>query len=191
MQSDTWSLIYAYGETDPEMEDPFYHGRDNRGVKSVNLLDPQIGDIPDEPGVKEWELRNDIIIPPIHTTYWCSVFKAPPVDVKHHIIGYQPWVTEGNEEYVHHFVVTTCTENEDETAGFEQFLEEYPQGSSCFDANMNSLISNCQSVLMAWAVGGVGENYPEQTGFPLKAASEGATYYLLHHVMLLGYEQLP
>ena len=43
IQSDTWSLIYAYAETDPDGEDPFYHGRDHRGVKSVNLLDPQIG----------------------------------------------------------------------------------------------------------------------------------------------------
>ena len=45
VQSDTWSLIYAYNEADPDGEDPFYHGRDNRGVKSVNLLDPQIGTI--------------------------------------------------------------------------------------------------------------------------------------------------
>ncbi|CAG0895153.1 unnamed protein product [Darwinula stevensoni] len=177
--SDTWSVIYAFGETDPDEEDPFYHGRDNRGVKSVNLLDPQNGDIPDEPGVKEWELRNDIIIPPIDTTYWCSVFKAPPVDRKHHIIGYQPWIMEGNEAYLHHFVVATCTVNEDEETTFEQFMQDYPHGVSCFDYSINLPIQKCQNVLMAWAVGGVGENYPEQTGFPLKPTSEGATYYRL------------
>ncbi|CAG0907515.1 unnamed protein product, partial [Darwinula stevensoni] len=168
-QSDTWSLIYAYGETDPDEEDPFYHGRDRRGVHAINLLDPQIGDIPDEPDLKEWGILNDIIIPPIHTSYWCSVFKAPQIDTKQHIIGvpnfgtgnihvvhkYLPWVTKGNEEYVHHFTLLTCTVNEGEESVLEQFMQDYPKGSNCFDPAAYIIYSKCRSILSAWAVGGV------------------------------------
>jgi hypothetical protein len=35
-------LIYAYGEEDPEGDDPYYHGA-YRGALSVYLLDPPIG----------------------------------------------------------------------------------------------------------------------------------------------------
>ncbi|CAG0892815.1 unnamed protein product [Darwinula stevensoni] len=146
--SDTWSLIYAYGETDPDEEDPFYHGRDHRGVHAINLLDPQIG-------LKEWGILNDIIIPPIHTSYWCSVFKAPQIDTKQHIIGYLPWVTKGNEEYVHHFTLLTCTVNEGEESVLEQFMQDYPKGSNCFDPAAYIIYSKCRSILSAWAVGGV------------------------------------
>ncbi|CAG0892814.1 unnamed protein product [Darwinula stevensoni] len=177
--SDTWSLIYAYAETDPDGEDPFYHGRDNRGVKSLNLLDPQIGDIPDEPGLKMWEMRNDVIIPAVYTSYWCSVFKPPQTDTKQHIIGYHPWVTEGNEEYVHHYTVMTCTVKEGEEVIFEQFMQDYPQGSPCLEPHANILYDNCQSIVSAWAVGGVGENYPKNAGYPLNPITEGPTYFMM------------
>ncbi|CAG0923445.1 unnamed protein product [Notodromas monacha] len=39
IQSDTVRVIYAFGETDPEGDDPFYH-QGNRGTASIYLLDP-------------------------------------------------------------------------------------------------------------------------------------------------------
>ncbi|CAG0895154.1 unnamed protein product [Darwinula stevensoni] len=191
--SDTCSLIYAYGETDPDGEDPFYHGRDRCGVKSANLLDPQI------------ELRNDIVIPPSPTTYWCSLFEAPAIDAKQHVIGYRSRVTKGNEAYVHHLVVSLCKTNESDAERFEQFLRDHPRGASCHRPEVDLLVGNCQGVLMGWAVGGVvtflflarlrfqwstlhrvlssidrlavGANFPKQAGYPLRPASEGPTYY--------------
>ncbi|CAG0902663.1 unnamed protein product, partial [Darwinula stevensoni] len=70
-------------------------------------------------------------------------------------ITYHPWVMEGNEEYVHHLTLMTCTVNEGEEEIFEQFLQDYPHGSSCFDPEISFLIGNCQRILMGWAVGGV------------------------------------
>jgi hypothetical protein len=44
-QTDTTRVIYAYGLTDPEADNPYYHA-DNRGTTSVYLLDPPLGILP-------------------------------------------------------------------------------------------------------------------------------------------------
>ncbi|CAG0901630.1 unnamed protein product [Darwinula stevensoni] len=118
--SDTWSLIYAYGETDPDGEDPFHEGRDHRV--------PSMGN--------GWKRR----------------IRGP-------------------------FEVDGFTLNEGEEEVFEQFMQNYPHGSSCFDPDISYLIGKCQSVLQGWAVSGVGEKYPEHAGYPLRPDSEGPTYY--------------
>ena len=81
--------------------------------------------------------------------------KKYPFHSRHCFLQYQPWIKEGNEAYVHHYVVNTCVVNADEEETFEQYLEDYPQGASCYDSSVNLFLEKCHSILMAWAVGGV------------------------------------
>jgi hypothetical protein len=108
----TTSVLYAFGEEDPDGEDPPYHAA-NRGSQSLMILDPPpgkqtigvlyyalfffltatilIGEFPDDESVKTFEFRMPSVLIPheVDTTYWCIVFKGPSVDTPHQFIGVQ------------------------------------------------------------------------------------------------------
>ncbi|CAH3037830.1 unnamed protein product [Porites lobata] len=49
-----------------------------------------------------------VTIPKKHTTYWCSLIKAPKITSKHHITKIEPYIQKGKEGFVHHFLVTSA-----------------------------------------------------------------------------------
>ncbi|CAG0892497.1 unnamed protein product [Darwinula stevensoni] len=171
---DTVKVIYAYGDTDPEGMDPFYHGSDNRGTKSLYLLDPPLGDIPDDPSIKEWIVSSEMVIPTLDTTYWCTIQKTPVVDVTHHIIGYKPYVKPGNEKYVHHLLLYACSIPDELVDVFNSWAEH--DGVLCYGPDHPQEWNHCRSVLIAWAVGGEGETYPENVGYVLP---EGGMFFMM------------
>ncbi|CAG0897729.1 unnamed protein product [Darwinula stevensoni] len=171
---DTVKVIYAFGETDPEGEDPFYHGSDNRGTKSLYLLDPPLGEIPDDPSIKEWIVSSEMVIPEVDTTYWCTIQKTPEVDVTHHIIGYKPYVKPGNEKYVHHLLLFSCSVPDELVDMFNSWSEH--SGVLCFGPDHPPEWYLCRSTLLAWAVGGEGETYPENVGYVMP---EGGMFFMM------------
>ncbi|CAG0907050.1 unnamed protein product, partial [Darwinula stevensoni] len=145
-------VIYAYGEADPDGEDPYYHGIDNRGTKSLYLLDPPLGEIPDDPSIKEWIVSREMVIPEVDTTYWCSIQKTPVVDVTNHIIGYKPYVKPGNEKHVHHLLLYACNIPDELVDVFNSWAEH--DGVLCYGPDHPQEWYLCRSILIAWAVGG-------------------------------------
>lgn len=94
---DTIQTIYAFGDTDPEDEDPFYHGSSNRGTKSIHFLDEPLGDYPDGPGVFHYEiLMNEVEVPVEETSYWCAIHQAPQGENRRHVIAVSRncWISE-------------------------------------------------------------------------------------------------
>lgn len=113
--ADTVRVIWAFHHEDPKHGRVTYHGHTRRGVRykfKENLKWPDLNTplntnlflsrslylreapketIPksDIPYLKIWDLkgRNTRLPDDDHTHYWCQIFKAPQLDVKHHMIG--------------------------------------------------------------------------------------------------------
>ncbi|KAK8380027.1 hypothetical protein O3P69_016584 [Scylla paramamosain] len=177
LSDDTVRVIWSYSNRDPTSETNL-HYHDRRGTKSLFLQSPQF-EMPEMgPDVKTWEFLSPNVSLPndFDTLYWCKIYKMPPTTTKHHIIGFVPVVEEKNAEHVHHILFYECHAPDSDTL-FEQHLEE--QGAQCHTPNMPSSFNHCQSVLIAWAIGGQGEMYPEHAGFPIGEQHGGATYFMM------------
>ncbi|EPY84719.1 dopamine beta-hydroxylase [Camelus ferus] len=126
------------------------------GLQRVQLLKPNIS-IPALPAdVRTMEIRApDVLIPGQVTTYWCHITELPEGFSRHHIVMYEPIVTEGNEALVHHMEVFQCA------AEFQSF----PQFSGPCDSKMKpERLNYCRHVLAAWALGAKAFYYPEEAG---------------------------
>ena len=89
---DTIRVIWAYHPHKPK--DKYHlphHGHKRRGVRSLHLKEiPTKRILEDENTVfKKWELKGRNVRLPNDddTHYYCQIFKAPPLDRKHHMIG--------------------------------------------------------------------------------------------------------
>jgi hypothetical protein len=85
INQDATYLIWSYGETD----DITYHGGDNRGSLSIYLLDPPNPEV-DKTGLLSWPIQITYLLPTNDTVYYCSIHKAPQLNIKHHIVGVSP-----------------------------------------------------------------------------------------------------
>ena len=85
---DTVRLIWAYHEKDTVDGAPKYHF-ENRGVKSIHLMEPARDKLPMEAGIKTWDVRAyGQQIPGERDTYYgCQIMKVPFIKKKHHMIG--------------------------------------------------------------------------------------------------------
>ncbi|XP_042880997.1 uncharacterized protein LOC122258825 [Penaeus japonicus] len=176
LSGDTVRLIWAYGNDDPGEGAVRMH--DERGTKSMYLQEPQFA-LPDfGDDVKEFDLISANISLPndLRTLYWCRLFKMPNITQKTHIIGYVPFIQEGNHKYVHHIVLYEC-HLEDSARHFEKWLDV--KGAQCHSANMPLSWKRCTNPIIAWAVGGEGEMLPDHVGFPMGEEHGGSTYYLM------------
>lgn len=89
------------------------------------------------------------------TLYWCKVFKAPTLNSKHHIIGFEPLIGEHYSSMVHHIVMHECELDDDEDlAIWEQFAKE--DGKLCH-SNRATLWDKCLTPLVSWAIGSKGK----------------------------------
>ncbi|XP_037653314.1 dopamine beta-hydroxylase [Choloepus didactylus] len=138
------------------------------GLQRVQLLKPNIS-VPTLPSdLHTLEIRApDVLIPGQETTYWCYITELPEEFPRHHIVMYEPIVTEGNEALVHHMEVFQCA------AEFESF----PHFSGPCDSKMKpSRLNYCRHVLAAWALGAKAFYYPEEAGLAFGGA--GSSRYL-------------
>ncbi|CAG9862750.1 unnamed protein product [Phyllotreta striolata] len=176
LSSDTVKIIWALHDRDPHRSsDLVYHGHD-RGSQSVHLLGP--------PAPKmhlthssHWDvvLENFNVPRDMTTTYWCKVFKAPTLNSKHHITGFEPVIGERHSSMVHHMVMHECQlDDGDDLSLWEAFAKE--DGKLCY-SNVPNVWDKCLTPLVAWAIGSKGENFPTHVGLPL--AEKKHSFYML------------
>ncbi|XP_054152477.1 DBH-like monooxygenase protein 2 homolog [Oppia nitens] len=181
---DTTRLIYAYSDSDPQSDtDLKMHSSHQRGSKSVLLLtDPSTQKY--EPMVHELNNRNiqnpliinvkNITIDKKETTYWCKIVKFSTIDG--HVIKFKPYITSGNEPFVHHMSIYTCFHPNPTL--LDKFIDN--EGSDCTDSkSMPQDFNHCFTPLLMWAVGGGTYNLPPDVGFPMGQSSD-ITYLMLN-----------
>ncbi|XP_044759194.1 MOXD1 homolog 1 [Coccinella septempunctata] len=178
LNADTVRVIWAMRESDPQFEgDMVYHG-ESRGSQSLHLLGPPPVKRTENRNVKYWDitLENFEVKPNMNTIYWCKVFKAPQLDSKHHIIGYEPLIGPNHTNFVHHMIVHECQLGPN---GNNQRWEAFAQqtGQLCYGQHMPLEWDKCLTPLVAWAIGAKGENFPPAVGVPI--GQQRNSYYML------------
>jgi hypothetical protein len=139
-----------------------------KGSTSVNLL----GGLPNPPQITENTRSlivnvNEITIPnDTDTTYWCKGMKLPTdiLQDEKYIIKFSPYITEGNEAYVHHMIIFLCDGLVDADLG---------PGGHCYNSNHSSdgiMACTGSTYIAAWAVGGSDFYYPDNVAFPIGGA---------------------
>ena len=87
---DTVRVIWAYHHKKPKNKHHIHHhGHNQRGVRSLHLRELPKPKMAEDSSIKTWELRGRNVRLPNddHTHYFCQIFKAPTLDVKHHMVG--------------------------------------------------------------------------------------------------------
>ena len=174
----TTRLIFSWNDAEPaEGGNPDYHGN-NRGTQSINLFG-MLQDVPDIPpdAINRTFLVNNILIPPIDTTYWCTAFDGGAIigQKVHHIIGYDAVVQQNSSEQVHHIVLYHC-----EPEDFE--------GLSVSDVNrpcseIPSAARGClaRTIIAAWAVGGLPFYYPNDVSYSIGGPGSSPYFIMQMH----------
>ncbi|XP_056643238.1 MOXD1 homolog 1 [Diorhabda sublineata] len=177
LSSDTVRVIWALHEYDPQRgAEMVYHG-ENRGYQSIHLLGPPPVAKMSAGHSTSWDvvLENFNIPQYAETLYWCKIFKAPALNSKHHIVGFEPNIGKNHSKMIHHMVMHECELDEEEDIElWETFSRD--KGKSCY-SNIPSLWDKCLTPLVAWAVGSKGENFPNHVGLPL--AEKKHSFYML------------
>ncbi|XP_050715576.1 uncharacterized protein LOC126998176 [Eriocheir sinensis] len=172
---DTVRVIWAYSNNDPPSKANLnYH--EARGTKSLYLKSPQFVMPPMGPDVKTLDLMaSNVSLPDdLDTLYWCKLLKMPNITTKHHIIGYIPLAQKENLEHFHHAVIYECMLPDGERH-YEKWVDW--EGFQCHTPNMPPSWRLCNSPIVAWAIGGEGEMFPEHVGFPMGEAD--TTYFMM------------
>ncbi|CAF4643959.1 unnamed protein product [Rotaria sp. Silwood1] len=103
-------------------------------------------------------LNQNVTIPNVETTYWCTRFELPPdiVEKPHHIIRFDGVVSPQSNGIVHHMELFHCdVSNETDIPVFNGKCtsEQKPMG-----------LIQCRRVIGAWALGATNFTYPHDAG---------------------------
>uniref|UniRef100_UPI00398ED939 dopamine beta-hydroxylase n=1 Tax=Pristiophorus japonicus TaxID=55135 RepID=UPI00398ED939 len=133
------------------------------GIQRVQLLKPTIHKSALPVDVKVLEvLAPNVTIPDQETTYWCYISRLPSDLPTHHIVMYEPVITEGNEAVIHHMEVFQCA---------SQFDQIPPYNGPCNSKMKPARLNYCRHVLAAWAMGAQAFYYPENVGLLIGGAN--------------------
>ncbi|XP_022094715.1 DBH-like monooxygenase protein 1 [Acanthaster planci] len=160
LKSGTTRLLWSYHEDDPSSADgPSYHGPVHRGTRSMLLFAQDYSKKLNMPAdVKTHEFLNSNVRPlrQPQTLYWCTILQFPKVDSRHHIIRYEPVLTPGNEDFVHHMFVYACyaPPPDEKLYTFSDVCLKLPKD-----------IQNCLSVVFVWSIGGGAFEFPANVGY--------------------------
>ncbi|XP_064397923.1 DBH-like monooxygenase protein 1 homolog [Halichondria panicea] len=162
---DTVRVIFSWNDADPVGDDPnqvMYHGNQNRGTFSLNLLGGQQDPPPDPADLQTLSITvSNITIPAVGTTYWCTAFELP-AEVqaqKHYITKGTPFITEGNVANVHHILIYEC----------DTLNSTHVGESGVCRGEVSDTVADCRgtSLLSGWAVGGTEFYYPSGVAYPI------------------------
>ncbi|XP_074030668.1 MOXD1 homolog 1 isoform X1 [Leptinotarsa decemlineata] len=177
LSSDTVHMIWALHDNDPPHGAEMVYHEESRGSQSIHLLGPPPVMRMPVGHSSQWNvLFENLNVPNEMTTmYWCKIFKAPTLNNKHHIVGFEPLIGRNHSGMVHHMIMHECDlDDSDDVAVWDAFSKE--GGRLCY-ANMPPLWDKCLTPLVAWAVGSKGENFPNHIGLPL--ADKKNSFYML------------
>ncbi|KAF2880698.1 hypothetical protein ILUMI_25476, partial [Ignelater luminosus] len=174
----TVRIIWALHDKDPHLGAEMVYHEERRGSQSLHLLGPPPISKPDDSyQTRQWDVTLKNFEVKDDTTYWCKIFKAPVLQQKHHIVGYEPLIGPNHTSFVHHMLLHECEipYNMPSIRKWEEFTKE--NGRPCYSPEMPIEWEKCLTPLVAWAVGSRGENIPKHVGLPL--ASKSPSYYML------------
>nr|XP_045616431.1 uncharacterized protein LOC123769364 [Procambarus clarkii] len=169
-------VIWSYDKEDPtDIMAMKWH--DQRGTRSLLLQQPQAARPSFSSDVKTWDLLSPNVSLPVDQTgvNWCKLYKTP-VSRKVHVIGFVPVIEERNVEHVHHILLYEC-HLPDSARHYDKWVDL--PGSQCYGANMPVSWKYCTSPIVAWAIGGQGEMFPQHVGLPMGEEHGGATFFLM------------
>ncbi|XP_001505587.3 dopamine beta-hydroxylase [Ornithorhynchus anatinus] len=168
IEDDTVHLIYAFLEEPSHTLEAINTSALQKGLQRVQLLKPNIT-IPKLPAdMDTMEIRApDVVIPNQETTYWCYMTKLQDDFPRHHIVMYEPVITEGNEALVHHMEIFQCVPGLTQLSDFN---------GPCDSKMKPEGLNYCRHVLAAWALGAKAFYYPEEAG--LAFGGPGSSKYL-------------
>lgn len=100
----------------------------------------------------------------------CSYFDLEELGLssadKIHMVGYEPLVTEGNEDLLHHLTLYTC-EGFATIGGSPPPLDDSNLKHHHVEPACTSMPPGCTNFIAGWAVGANGEAFPEDVGIPI------------------------
>eukprot|EP01084_Bolivina_argentea_P023842 44529_1 len=100
-------------------------------------------------------------IPSVDTIYYCKYFKFPQLSQLHHIIRADAIISPGNEDIVHHIVISTCSHFNPLHLGI---------GGICNDIKHKLIGTICeQKSIIMWAKGMGPFIYPKHVGLELRS----------------------
>ncbi|KPM05232.1 dopamine beta-hydroxylase-like protein [Sarcoptes scabiei] len=140
------------------------------GFQRVQLLKPQLYSSKSSDSNRSYDelidfLVENVTVPSVDTTYWCSLHRLPDkFKSKHHITQYEAIVSESSKHLVHHMELFHCE--------IEPELSLSSWNGSCDDVTMPKPLKACKKVVAAWAFGAAPMIYPEQVGFPIGGSNQ-------------------
>ncbi|XP_061718923.1 MOXD1 homolog 1-like [Cydia pomonella] len=179
---DTMQVLWALGPDGSDGELPKHV---KSGSRPLRLLLPVSK--PQTIPLRHWDVRiNNLTIPhDMATLFWCKIFKAPDLPMKHHIVGYQPLIDsrpirdgvpmleKNSLSPVHHMVLYECAEDPD-----QHLWKEWANQDGFYGPSRPSEWATCVTPVAAWAIGSKGEFLPENVGIPL-GEKTGVSFYML------------
>ena len=121
-QNDTFRIVWSYSNTDPPTWDDtsvdpsvdltsIFPPTDRTGVRSLHMFESHNSrdHLHLTDNALKWLVQsNSVLLPAKDTLYWCTMIRLPELPGKHHMIGYHPILTPGNERYIHHMMLYEC-----------------------------------------------------------------------------------
>ncbi|XP_040579615.1 DBH-like monooxygenase protein 1 [Lepeophtheirus salmonis] len=175
--NDTFTVLWSYSHKDPpyfidDKIDLDILKADRFGSRSLHLYEsPGSRNKAPQEDTYNWLLSSKALVVPAQSTlYWCTVMRLPDFDgEKYHMIGYYPFITPGNERFVHHMMIYECHSDE---------VYDVDTGYECNTPNMPNNFKKCKGIIAAWGLGGEPFYFPEDVGYPLGQNYGGSTYYM-------------
>ncbi|XP_030383547.1 MOXD1 homolog 1 [Scaptodrosophila lebanonensis] len=191
INGDTIKVLWSFGDTDPIHGNLKGHGR-NRGVKPLHLLSPlfekSAAILQPTTGKREthkWDIsmQNVTIESSMDTLYWCKIVRAPVLNSKQHIVGYEALLTrfgKSHQPLVHHMTLFECSTKS--YPGADSSSWDVWSKSTGTECNSNLLTprdwDSCATPVAVWSIGSTGQFLPPHVGIPMGGQS-GAKYYML------------
>ena len=73
----------------------------------------------------KWHVQsNSVLLPAKATLYWCTMLRLPELPGKHHMSGYRPKITPGNERYLHHMMLYECHGGDGPDDSFNRYIDK-------------------------------------------------------------------
>lgn len=191
------TLIWGFGEDD--IFSDIARSKEQSGSYNVYLLNPEYSprimrDVAGNPRLMEekssaernlqtWAIKRKIEMPTEHTSYLCTIHKAPRLKNKHHVVGFEVHFPDlQSAEHIHHLIVYKCNAPKNYNAKnlFEPFVE-IPAQTCFFPGKPPEMpggmpVHFCNQLYTGWALGANSFFLPPQAGLPFGENSD--EYYM-------------
>ncbi|CAL8069309.1 unnamed protein product [Orchesella dallaii] len=141
-----------------------------KGIRRIYFTDTRVYSNSNVQDLQQGRISRRFLIPPRHTTYWCSIHKLNPTLItKHHIVGFSGYFRdEESQKHVHHQLMYRCSAPPgiDPALIFEPFLNH--PGEECYLKDVTQLPATlCREFVSTWTIGAPPVVLPDTMGIPI------------------------